>query len=64
VHGAQADARLFSEFTLTDVRAFVDQVHDPKVDVGVLGLILRVHMPSFGHAAALPSAKQYQKNSN
>jgi len=42
----------------------VDQVHDPKVDVGVLGLILRVHMPSFGHAAALPSAKQYQKNSN
>ena len=44
MHGTQADARLFGEFTLRDVGGFVDQVHDPKVGVGVLGLGFSIHL--------------------
>ena len=44
MHGTQADARLLGEFALRDVRVFMDQVHDPKVGIGVLGLGCRIHL--------------------
>ena len=55
MNGAQADTGLLGQLTLTDVGAFVDQVHDLIVGVWVLGLTLRVHNLSFGQATALPN---------
>ena len=46
MHGTQADARLLGEFALRDVRVFMDQVHDPKVGIGVLCLVCRIHFNS------------------
>ena len=44
MHRTQTNARLFGEFALRDVGVFVDQVHDPKVGIGVLCLVCRIHL--------------------
>ena len=47
MHGTQADVRLLGEFALRDVGVFMDQVHDPKVGIGMLCLAFGVHLFKF-----------------
>ena len=57
---------LIGEFALRDVGLFVDQVHDFKVGVGVLGFTFTIHdlrymVIHLSHATALPVSAQYRK---